>query len=175
MTATVTKVLAERINSGAAPGDVVDAEAYSDEECGSFTRGNKPARLDLPARPHKRANSPAMPLWAKEKNMENIKKLIDGVTVNMGGKDWIVPALSFKQLRELLPKIQSLDQNDKDSMVDEKHTMIVTELVKAALSRNYPDVTIEDVENMLDIRNSSILMLAIMGKGNAVAPQVGAA
>lgn len=86
--------------------------------------------------------------------------MIEGVKLNLGGRDLIVPALSFKQLRQLLPKVQHLG----DGAVTAENMGEIALVVHAALSRNYQDLTIDDVEDMLDMHNAMPAVLAVMGQ-----------
>lgn len=87
--------------------------------------------------------------------------LIPGNTVNLGGTQYVVPPLSFKQLRMLLGKI-SLISTIGGVPTDEQMDAII-DVVLASLSRNYPDATREQVEDMLDLGNAAPVIQAIMG------------
>lgn len=92
--------------------------------------------------------------------------MIDGVKINMGGTEYIVPPLSFKQLRNLLPKMALLTK--MGNVPDLKHMDIVTEIVFAALSRNYPELTLELVGDLLDLGNMKLILPAIIGTSGLV-------
>jgi pyruvate carboxylase len=87
--------------------------------------------------------------------------MIDGTRITIGGKEYIVPALSFGQIRKLLPKIQVL-QSTGSSLTTEQMDA-VAEVVQTALSRNYPEMTIETVEEILDLANAPTVIKAILG------------
>ncbi len=97
--------------------------------------------------------------------------MIEGAKVTMGGKDWIVPSLSFRQVKNLLPKISSIPASAAVLSPDQME--VVTEIVQAALSRNYPEVSAEDVEDMLDLRNAQSILLAVMGQSGLEASAPG--
>ena len=85
----------------------------------------------------------------------------EGVSVSMGGKAWVVPALSFGQLKRLGPKIASLSAVKgvpTDAQMD-----VVCEIVQAALLRNYPEIQLAEIEEMIDLRNAESVILAVMG------------
>lgn len=86
--------------------------------------------------------------------------MIDGVTIRMGGEDFIVPPLNFKQLKQIRPVLQSL--NDPSISQDDKEASIV-KCVTMALSRNYPEMTEDRIFELVDIGNSGKVMAAIMG------------
>lgn len=82
--------------------------------------------------------------------------MIEGIKVNMGGKDWIVPPLNLKALRRLGPKLKTVGEGGEEAMGT------IVETVHAALQRNYPDISIDEVEDMVDTSNMQDLMQAIM-------------
>lgn len=82
--------------------------------------------------------------------------MIEGATVSMGGKEWVVPPLSLAQLTVFLPRVQELQ-------IANKQLQALVEIVAAALQRNYPEVTPEQVENILDLGNVSPVLNAILG------------
>jgi queuine/archaeosine tRNA-ribosyltransferase len=88
-------------------------------------------------------------------------ELIQGTVVSLGGTDYTVPPLSFKQLRKMLGKI-NLIGGIGGVPTDEQMNAIV-EVVHSALARNYPDLTTDQVDDMLDLGNASRVVQAIMG------------
>jgi hypothetical protein len=87
--------------------------------------------------------------------------MIDGITVKMGGKEWVVPPLTLKQLRKLEPKLAGLNQGM--SPTDMKGLDDVVEILHAALSRNYPELTSDEVEDLVDMGNFLQAIQAVMG------------
>ena len=88
--------------------------------------------------------------------------MIEGALVKMGGKDWTVPALTFKQVRTLLPKLTTIPANAV--VLTPEQMEVVTEVIHAAVSRNYPEITPDDIDDMLDLRNVQTILLAVMGQ-----------
>ena len=87
--------------------------------------------------------------------------MIQGVVVNLAGQDYIIPALSFKQLRALetdLAQLEGLKGRPTPEQQD-----VVVRIVQAAVSRNYPDVTIEQLSDMMDMANFLPTIEAVMG------------
>ena len=97
--------------------------------------------------------------------------MIEGALVKMGGKEWTVPALTFKQVRTLLPKLTTIPANAVE--LNKEQMEIVTEVTHAAVSRNYPELTVDDVEDMLDLRNVQVILLAVMGQSGLEASAPG--
>jgi hypothetical protein len=87
--------------------------------------------------------------------------MIEGVKTNMGGIEWVVPPLNIRQIRTLGPKLAELGGLSAAATAEQLD--IIVEVVQRALTRNYPDVTIEQVEEMLDLGNANDIILAIMG------------
>ena len=90
------------------------------------------------------------------------KPKYDGVAVYMDGREWIVPALSLRQFREhyvnlfLDPKVTP----------ENYHEFLIARIpvILAALQRNYPDVTEEQLLDMIDLRTFIMLMGAIQDR-----------
>lgn len=95
-----------------------------------------------------------------------MSNIIDGVKIKMAGTDYIVPPLSFKHLRKLQPKLTLL--GNIIGVPSDEQMEAVTELVHAALSRNYPEMTPDSVEELIDLSNLSTIMNAIMGVSGLV-------
>lgn len=92
--------------------------------------------------------------------------LIDGVSIKIGVKEYIVPALNFKQIRTLMPKIQQLT-NIGATMNDEQMDNVFT-VIHAAISRNYPEINKEFLEENIDMNNVRPIINAIMGQSGLV-------
>ena len=108
--------------------------------------------------------------------------MIPGVTITMGGRDWLVPPLTLGQLRRLMPRVRQL--TEIDASMSEVQIGVLVEIVAAALQRNYPDATAEIVENLLDLGNAGAVLNAVLtgsglrlredclGEASAPGPQV---
>jgi len=86
--------------------------------------------------------------------------MIPGATVAMGGRDWIVPPLTLGQLRRLMPKVRQL--TEIGATMGEAQIAVLVDIVTAALQRNYPEMTPESVENLLDLGNASAVLNAVL-------------
>jgi hypothetical protein len=89
----------------------------------------------------------------------------DGVMVKLGGDEYVIPPLNFRQLKIMFPLIEELN-NQTEPM---KRMENVVKLAHAALSRNYEDMTIERVEELIDMGNLKAVSEAIMGVSGFVA------
>lgn len=86
--------------------------------------------------------------------------MIPGVAVTMGGREWTVPPLTLGQLRRLMPKVRQL--SEIGAQMGETQIGVLVEIVTAAVQRNYPDITPEAVENLLDLGNAGAVLNAVL-------------
>ncbi len=86
--------------------------------------------------------------------------MIPGVTIAMGGRDWLIPPLTLGQLRRLMPKVRQL--TEIGASMGEAQISVLIEIVATALQRNYPDATADMVENLLDLGNASAVLNAVL-------------
>ena len=86
--------------------------------------------------------------------------MIPGVAVAMGGQDWMVPPLTLGQLRRLMPKVQQL--TEIGASMGEAQIAILVDIVTAALQRNYPEMTPDKVEDLLDLSNAGAVLNAVL-------------
>jgi hypothetical protein len=85
----------------------------------------------------------------------------EGTPISISGTEYIVPPLSFKQFKALREDVMKLNTGDVSS--SEEQQGVVLRIVHAALSRNYPDLTLDQVEDMLDLGNIHEIVKAIVG------------
>jgi hypothetical protein len=107
--------------------------------------------------------------------------MIPGIAITMGDREWTIPPLTLGQLRRLMPKVRQL--SDINAQIGETQIAVMVEIVTAALQRNYPDITAETVENLLDLGNSGPVLTAVLtgsglrppglASGEAIAPEPG--
>ena len=83
----------------------------------------------------------------------------DGITLKLGGEEYIVPPLSLGQVKRLFPVIEKM-QSAGDTL--DKFSSLVA-IAHAALSRNYPELKFEEVEELVDMGNFKKVMDAVMG------------
>lgn len=100
--------------------------------------------------------------------------MVDGKSVKLGEKDYVVPPLNLKALRRLLPSIEQL----KSSGIPSNEDMdVIVDIVHTALLRNYPELTKAEVEDGLDMANMKVVLGIVLGQsglsqGNTVAATV---
>lgn len=97
----------------------------------------------------------------------------DGVKMRVGGRELIVPALTIKQVRSLRAEFDQM-QGIKDAAPTDDQIGAVTRVIHSAVVRNYPDMTQDDLEELLDLSTMQAVVKAIMGQsGLEVTPGEG--
>src|SRR5207247_2059119 len=93
--------------------------------------------------------------------------VIEGVKIRLGGKFYIVPAMNnggFRATRKdrefLRDSLDPESQDITDEQLDAVHRVIY-----AGLRRNYPELKIEDLYELVDNRNMMALLQAVGGQG----------
>lgn len=103
--------------------------------------------------------------------MKENKDMFDGESVKLGNREFIVPSLSVNQARKLWPEI--LDLNKGVTLAEfPKKLDAALPIILAALSRNYPDITIDELGDLVDVRNFPRLMKIIAGQ-SGMSPKLG--
>lgn len=93
----------------------------------------------------------------------------EGEPFKLGGKWYIIPSLSTKRARQLWPKIRGLNQNINEETLPDKHHDAV-EVIHSAISRNYPDVTFDEIDELVDMNNMKRLLLIVSGQSGLSIP-----
>jgi hypothetical protein len=95
--------------------------------------------------------------------------MIDGKTVHMAGTDWVIPPLNFKALRRFRDELGTMTA---EALAGSGK---IIEIIHAAMQRNYPDLTLEHVEDMVDMGNVMEVTEAVLAISGLVAKQPGEA
>src|SRR5687768_7222090 len=86
--------------------------------------------------------------------------MFEGKPIRLGEQDYVIPPLSLKQVKALKGDIEALDTSEfSDSALD-----TVIKLVHAALSRNYPSISVQQLEEWIDLGNVKQLVDIILGQ-----------
>jgi hypothetical protein len=85
-----------------------------------------------------------------------------GKLLTLGGRTFTVPPLGMKKLRDLLPRLEKLQSAEGITQAEQIDTVI--EAAVAAIQRNYPDVTAEELLELVDLSNVGELFAAVMGR-----------
>lgn len=89
--------------------------------------------------------------------------MIEGVKISMAGMEYMVPPLSFKQLKVLAQDIEGLGESASSGSLSAGQMDMAVRVIHAALLRNYPGMTIEQVEEMVDLGNFQDVVQAVLG------------
>jgi len=95
--------------------------------------------------------------------------LLSGVKVTMGGREYTLPPLTLGSLKRIGNKINTLSKID--SVPNEEQTDAIAQIVLASVNRNYPEITQDELLEMIDLGNLKEIFEAVLGvSGEAVSP-----
>jgi hypothetical protein len=105
--------------------------------------------------------------------MSEVKTVVkvEGETIHIGGREFVVPSLSVRQAKKLWPSILELDKGITVENLPEKYELAIP-IIHAALSRNYPDLTQDELEDLVDVKNLRQLLLVVSGQ-SGIKPKPG--
>ncbi len=83
---------------------------------------------------------------------------IKGMPVDLAGTVYVIPPLSLGALEAMQDGLSSVNT----AALDRESTRTILDAAHAALKRNYPDLSREDVGNMIDVGNMGEVFEAIM-------------
>lgn len=91
--------------------------------------------------------------------------MIEGVTLMLGGEGRVIPPLNFRALRKLQPELELLGRQPmgQGGFTDEQMNALC-KVILAAVARNYPDVTLDQVEDWIDLANAPAVIQAVMAQ-----------
>ena len=95
-------------------------------------------------------------------------KLIVGTPIRLGTKNYVCPALNLKGMKLFKDELRLLQNGvpvdqQSDNEATEQYMQTLVTVTHAALLRNYPDVTTDDIEEGLDFNNLKTVALAVLG------------
>ncbi len=100
--------------------------------------------------------------------------MVDGVAIRLSdGKEWIVPPLRIAQLLVHLPMLEELagmNQATPWALVGKERLNKVLAMVLDAMQRNYPELTLGELQNLLDLRTVGPVIAAVLS--NTLMPAV---
>lgn len=83
--------------------------------------------------------------------------MIDGEKIDIAGQEYVIPPLNFTGLEKYLELNERLTQ----APAMKEQLTIMAEMLVIALKRNYPDLTVEQAKDMLDLQNWPDICAAI--------------
>lgn len=84
----------------------------------------------------------------------------EGVAINLGGTEYTVPPLSLGQIKKYKDLLSQIKVSNDPTVEDFDNLLTV---IHAALSRNYPEITVEQLTEMIDLGNLGMVVQAVMG------------
>lgn len=94
-----------------------------------------------------------------------------GVSVAVGDRTFVVPRLSLRQLQVLKDQIKRIQDRSKEIDLDAQIGDI-TDIVHAAVGRNYPDLSRDELADLLDLGTvGPFLRAAIDGSAEGDTPK----
>lgn len=80
-----------------------------------------------------------------------------GIAIQFGDTSLVVPPLNFRALQSLQSRLAGFSGGtDPDSI------QVVVDAFHSAVVRNYPDMTVDQVVDLLDLENMQAVMEAVM-------------
>lgn len=83
---------------------------------------------------------------------------VKGIPIQFAGKEYVIPPLSLGALEQLQERIAGFTGDIRSK----EQVATVLDAAHAALKRNYPDVTREDVADWIDVANMADVFEAVM-------------
>lgn len=81
----------------------------------------------------------------------------EGAEVKLGRTMYVVPALGLGAVKKYAKKISEMH-----TLPLEEQMQLTTEIAHAALKRNYPDMTLERVDELVDLKNMRSVFDAVV-------------
>lgn len=89
-----------------------------------------------------------------------MRRLLPGIRLELGGDTFVVPPLALGDLELLQDRIVAFQAST--APFDRESIRLAIDATHAALLRNYPEITREDVARRLDVGNMMDVMLAVL-------------
>lgn len=90
--------------------------------------------------------------------------IIKGATIEAGGYKWEMPPMNLRQLREYQDAIKDIKKDDELAFFT-----VSVKAITAALSRNYPAITVEHCLDVIDAGNFQTVLKIMNGISGVVA------
>lgn len=88
--------------------------------------------------------------------------MIEGKTINLGGEDYVIAPLTLGQIRSMQKEIESIGRFDAKTLNDGALDIMI-KVIHAGMSRNYPEITTEKIEGLIDLKNIRDVVEAVLG------------
>lgn len=84
-----------------------------------------------------------------------------GSPIVLGGETYVVPPLALGAVKELLPRVKAMQSVGGVPTPEDLDTMLDAAL--AAINRNYPAMTRDEVAQLIDLGNVAQMFKVVMG------------
>lgn len=96
-----------------------------------------------------------------------------GIWVVLGGSEYQIPPLNFGAIQALQDKMKTIQ--GMSGVPTPEQMRVVAEVVQMAMKRNYPEITVDEIVDVLDLGNFRQVFDALLGmsgytKGSAGEP-----
>ena len=91
-----------------------------------------------------------------ENNINSVK--VRGVKIPMNGVDYVVPPMNLKTMQMMQDQLAAYD-----STTGMQQLAVAVDIIQAAMRRNYPEITKDELMEMVDLGNMVEVMDAVMG------------
>lgn len=99
--------------------------------------------------------------------MSDAQLEFDGVDVKLGRTTYVVPPLALGAVKRYAAQIQKFGSLSLEQQMD-----LTVAIAHAALKRNYPEITTERVEDLVDLRNmGQVFEAVVQSSGFTAQPQ----
>lgn len=98
------------------------------------------------------------------------EQLIPGLTITIGHRKLVVPPLNLARVKRLKDELAILTDKQLASGDNSgfQHMEASVTIIHTALTRNYPDLTREEVEDLVDMGNIAPVLSAVLGQSGFV-------
>lgn len=93
---------------------------------------------------------------------------VKGVEKDLCGTTYVIPPLNLRALNLIQDKLSAYDQ-----ATGIEQLQISVDIIHAAMIRNYPEMTKEELLDIIDLENMVDVMDAVMGNSGFVKARVG--
>jgi hypothetical protein len=97
-----------------------------------------------------------------------------GKPVTLGGREYIIPSLSVNQAQELWPDLMAAERDVTVENLPQKWAQMLP-IVAAAIKRNYPEMTVEEIGDLVGLDQLPEVVLIVVGQSGLRAAPGGAA
>lgn len=91
----------------------------------------------------------------------------DGTSLQLGRTTYVVPPLSLGAVKKVAKRIEGFAKLSVEEQMD-----LTAEIALLALRRNYPEITREQIEDLLDLRNMETVFKAVVDVSGFTAQRV---